>query len=83
MLQKSLSLSKYTCIQFDLLILGDKSDVNMFQDIQIWLGKPIAYRLYVLNLANEKKKALNNAIAIIWYLIMHVTGNSVWQSLVS
>ena len=33
MLQKSLSLSKCTCIQFDLLILGDKNEMDVFQDI--------------------------------------------------
>ena len=42
MLQKSLSLSKFTCIYFDSLILGDKSDMNVFQDIQVWLMKQIS-----------------------------------------
>ena len=75
MLVKSLSLSKCTCIQFDSLILGDKNDMNVFQDIQILLRNR-----YALNVANEKK-ALNNALAIISYLIIHV--KSAWQGLVS
>ena len=43
MLQKILSPGKYTCIPFDSLILGDKNDMNVFQDIYIWLGKPIRF----------------------------------------
>ena len=62
MLHKSLCLNKCTSIQFDLQIVSDKKDMNMFQNIKTWLRKPSS--LYVLNVANEKKKASNNALAI-------------------
>ena len=66
-------LTKCSCIQFGLLILGDKNDMNVLQDIWIWLRKPLVFEC-----GKWKKAVTINALAIIWYLIIHV--NSVWQA---